>query len=61
MHPFQYVGFRGTPHITTYRALMSMWGVREHPDPWTILARHYPIDLVDRARAVLERQEAMAA
>jgi hypothetical protein len=61
LHPFQYVGFRGIPHITSYGALMDVWGVAEHLDPWTILAKHYPLDLVERARAVLLAQEAVAA
>lgn len=49
-HPFQYIGFRGEPHITSYQSLMKRWGVSEHTDPWAILARHYPVELVDRAR-----------
>jgi hypothetical protein len=53
MHPLQYVGFRGTPLITPYDRLMSKWGVREHDDPWAILAKHYPADLVQRARSVM--------
>jgi hypothetical protein len=61
LHPFQYVGFRGTPHITSYESLIAAWGVREHTDPWAILAEHYPLDLVERARAVLATQEAVAA
>jgi len=52
-HPFQYVGFRVAPYITSYQALMGAWGVREHSDPWAILARHYPADLVERARLAL--------
>jgi hypothetical protein len=53
VHPFQYVGFRGTPHLTPYDTLVAEWGVREHDDPWEILARHYPADLVERARIAL--------
>lgn len=52
LHPFQYIGFRGQPLLTTYERLISKWGVREH-EPWDILARHYDADLVDRARAAL--------
>ena len=53
VHPFQYVGFRGSPHITAYQRLVEVWGVAEHHDPWAILARHYPLDLVERVRATL--------
>jgi hypothetical protein len=61
LHPFQYIGFRGIPYLTPYAGLMEAWGVLEHPDPWTILARHYPLDLVERARTVMASQEAIAA
>jgi hypothetical protein len=53
LHPYQYVGFRVEPYITSYGSLMRAWGVREHDDPWAILAQHYPADLVDRARSVM--------
>jgi hypothetical protein len=53
LHPFQYVGFRGKPHITSYDALRDRWGVADHADPWPILAEHFPVDLVARARAAL--------
>jgi glycosyltransferase involved in cell wall biosynthesis len=53
LNPFQYIGFRGTPTITPYGRLMKRWGVREHRDPWAILTRHYPADLVERARTAL--------
>lgn len=53
IHPYQYIGFRGRPHLTPYEGLMSTWGVREHSDPWAILARHYPARLVERARTVM--------
>lgn len=53
LHPFQYIGFRGMPHITGYDQLMHRWGVAEH-EPWAILAEYYPADLVDRARLVME-------
>jgi len=59
-HPYQYVGFRVEPYITSYESLMRLWGVREHGDPWGILARHYPADLVEQARLVLTA-EAVAA
>lgn len=51
-HPYQYVGFRVAPYITSYRALMNAWGVAEHSLPWDRLTEHYPLDLVERARAV---------
>lgn len=50
LHPFQYVGFRLPPLLTPYQTLQARWGVREHPEPWRILARHYPVDLVAAAR-----------
>lgn len=53
VHPYQYIGFRGTPHMTPYRKLVEAWGTGEFADPWSILARHYPADLVDRARVAL--------
>jgi hypothetical protein len=61
VHPFQYVGFRGIPHLTPYEGLVEAWGVREHSDPWAILAEHYPLDLVERARSVMASQERLAA
>jgi hypothetical protein len=62
VHPYQYVGFRGIPHLTPYQTLMDAWGVAEHTNPWGILAQHYPADLVERARLVLANQvEAVAA
>jgi hypothetical protein len=61
LHPFQYVGFRGTPSLNTYSGLMAAWGVAEHTDPWMVLRAHYPADLVARAQAVMTRQALMAA
>ncbi len=61
VHPLQYVGFRGVPHLSSYQGLYDRWGVREHLDPWARLAEHYPLDLVERARAILVAQEAAAA
>lgn len=61
VHPLQYVGFRGVPHLSSYDGLYAKWGVRQHSDPWARLAEHYPLGLVQRARAILEAQEAMAA
>lgn len=52
IHPYQYIGFRGTPHITRYDRLMDKWGVAEH-EPWAILAQHYPADLVGGARLAM--------
>ena len=51
--PLQYVGFRGTPHITSYDRLITKWGVRERSDPWIRLAESYPADLVEAARRAL--------
>jgi glycosyltransferase involved in cell wall biosynthesis len=53
LHPLQYIGFRGQPHLTPYDRLWTAWGVRESTDPWTELATVYPQDLVDRARECL--------
>lgn len=61
LHPYQYVGFRGVPHLSPYERLRDRWGVAEHPDPWVILAEHYPADLVKRARRVMAAQTAVAA
>jgi len=60
LHPFQYVGFRGTPHITRYERLMDKWGVAEHADPWDILATRYDADLVERSRLVMSGQAVAA-
>jgi hypothetical protein len=56
LHPFQYIGFRGIPHLTPYDLLVEKLGVREHTDPWTILSGYYPTDLVTRVRRVLTMQ-----
>lgn len=61
VHPFQYVGFRGVPHISSYAGLVDKWGVREHENPWSILAGYYPLDLVERARSIMVAQELVAA
>lgn len=53
IHPFQYVGFRRKPLMTTYRNLARRWLVREYRDPWPLLAQYYPPDLVERARRVM--------
>jgi hypothetical protein len=55
LHPFQYVGFRVAPMMTAHASLVRRWGRAEH-EPWSTLARFYPTDLVDRARAVMEEQ-----
>lgn len=60
VHPYQYVGFRVEPLMTTYSSLTRRWLVKEHDDPWTLLARYYPDDLVERAR-VLMAEQAVAA
>ena len=53
VHPLQYIGFRGTPHLTRYERLWKVWGEWESTDPWTELAEVYPPDLVARARQAL--------
>lgn len=53
LHPLQYIGFRGQPHLTPYKRLKEAWGVSESTDPWDQLAKHYPLDLVERARLAL--------
>jgi hypothetical protein len=53
IYTLQYVGFRGTPHITKYENLMMKWGTAERDDPWERLAQHYPPELVERARLAL--------
>lgn len=53
LHPLQYIGFRGEPHLTSYDRLYRAWGVRESTDPWTDLATVYMQDLVTRARGYL--------
>jgi hypothetical protein len=53
LHPLQYVGFRGHPHITKYERLQRRWGVAEYHDHWKRLIRIYPADLVARARAAI--------
>jgi hypothetical protein len=52
IHPLQYIGFRGQPHLTPYERL-KRWSIRESTDPWTELAAVYPTDLVDAARRCL--------
>jgi hypothetical protein len=52
VHPFQYIGFRVAPMMTSHEYLVKRWGVREH-DPWTTLARYYPVDLVERAQKAM--------
>ena len=53
VHPFQYIGFRAPPMITSYGALWNRWGIAEYDDPWSLLAEHYDADLVEAARRVL--------
>lgn len=57
LHPLQYVGFRGRPHLTRYGGLRDRWGTDEITEPsevWATLATAYPRDLVKRARAYME-------
>jgi hypothetical protein len=61
VHPLQYIGFRGQPHLTPYDRLWRAWGVRESTDPWTELAAVYPTDLVDRARRCLSSAPALTS
>lgn len=49
----QYIGFRGTPHLSPYERLWKAWGIVETTDPWGELAEVYPPDLVERAQACL--------
>lgn len=60
LHPFQYIGFRGEPHLTEYNLLMRRWGVEEHPDPWKPLAMHYPAELIEWGRRVMAPRAAAA-
>lgn len=53
VHPFQYIGFRVEPMMTSYHSLRRRWLVAEHHDPWAVLARYYPFDLVTRARELM--------
>lgn len=59
--PLQYIGFRGTPHLTSYDKLWHYWGQREERDPAASLASHFPIDLVEQAMAALVPVEEVAA
>jgi glycosyltransferase involved in cell wall biosynthesis len=54
LHPYQYIGFRGKPHITSYDKLWKAWGVEEKTNPWELLAQHYDPALVGRARAAMQ-------
>jgi hypothetical protein len=54
LSPFQYIGFRGQPHITPYRVLWEKLGRREHDNPWAVLRAHYPADLVQMAEDALK-------
>lgn len=53
LHPYQYVGFRGFPHISPYNLLVEKLGVAEHEHPWIVLSAYYPDDLVSRVAKVL--------
>jgi len=61
LHGLQYVGFRGTPHITAYEKLKRRWGVRERRNPWPFLNRHYGVDIVIAARLALQKDAASQA
>lgn len=52
LHPFQTVGFQTyDEQLTPYGPLVEDHLVREHGEPWQILAECYPRDLVDRMQA----------
>lgn len=51
---YQHISFRAHPHLTRYARLWAAYGVRELYEPWSVLAEHYPVDLVARARRALE-------
>jgi glycosyltransferase involved in cell wall biosynthesis len=53
VHPYQYIGLRGRPYLSSYGYLRGHWGVAEHGNPWQILARHYSPALVARAKAAM--------
>jgi glycosyltransferase involved in cell wall biosynthesis len=53
LHPLQYVGFRGKPHLTDYAKLWQKWGTQERTNPWELLAQHYDPSLVERARKAM--------
>ena len=53
LHPLQYIGFRGNPHLTSYDRLWQYWGEREEGDPWTLLAERYDRVLVAAAQKAL--------
>jgi len=55
LHPFQYIGFRVAPMMTSNAYLRKRWLVREH-EPWSTLAKHYPADLVGRAREIMQNE-----
>ena len=61
LHPLQYIGFRGTPHLTSYDKLWYYWGVREENDPAAELAEAYPEDLVAAAMAAIAPQAVPAS
>jgi len=53
MHPYQYVGFRAPPYVTSYDRLVDWWGTGEQMDPWPILGHHFDVDLIERAREIM--------
>ena len=59
LHPFQYIGFRVEPMMTSNEYLKRRWLVKEH-EPWGTLAKHYPADLVARAREIMRNEPATA-
>lgn len=55
LHPWQYVGWRGTPRMNDYDRLFAKIGVGEETDVRDVLVEHYPADLVDAAIAALSQ------
>jgi hypothetical protein len=60
VHPFQYIGFRAQPMMTSHNNLVRRWGVAKH-NPWSTLRRYYPPDLVERARAAMRRNDELGS
>lgn len=52
IHPFQYIGFRYPPFLTSHQKLSQKWGVGAHV-PWPTLAEYYPRDLVKAAQEAM--------
>lgn len=58
VHPFQYVGFRVMPMMSSYNSLRRRWLVREiRHNGWRYLYRYYAADLVQRAKDIMAHQD----